>query len=157
MEHRYKGEAMETTGLHSSARVAVFLGDRLICILRDNDPGTLAPNVWEVPGGGREAEETGFETAARELDEEVGLTLSPQHILWERRFVSIMNPANTTAFFVAQMPAHHVNEVVFGNEGQGWAMFTLDEFMDLKNALPSVVDRLKVWVSETGGLSGGNL
>ena len=146
---------MRTTGQHDGAKVALFLGDRLVSILRDDRPDISYPNLWDLPGGGREGEETPFETAARELHEELGLILPQQAVLWQSAF-----PANGKAdawvgFFVAQLQAKAVGDIVFGEEGQRWALFSLDDFIALPDRVPSFGGRLKRWIEETGGLMWG--
>lgn len=143
---------MDTTGPHQGAKVALFLGDRIVSILRDDFPHIHYPNLWDLPGGGREADETTFQTVARELAEELGLILPPEAVLWESAFPSSTDPAMWNAFFVAQMPAVSVNDIVFGNEGQRWALYDMAAFVGLDNRVPSYGRRLAKWVAETGGL-----
>ena len=145
---------MMTNSPHHGAKVALFLGDQLISILRDDIPTISYPNLWDLPGGGREGDETTFQTVARELREELGLTLAPADILWESAFTSLTQPTKWNAFFVAQLPAEHAHDIVFGDEGQRWALFGLDAFINLQDRVPSYGGRLKRWIAETGGLSG---
>ncbi|MDX8346494.1 NUDIX hydrolase [Cognatiyoonia sp. IB215446] len=143
---------MTEANLHHGAKVALFLGNRLACILRDDLPHIHYPNLWDLPGGAREGAETTFQTVARELHEELGLILSPDHLLWESAFSSLTAPDKWNAFFVAQMPAVSVNDIVFGDEGQRWALYDMDAFIALPNRVPSYGGRLAKWVAETGGL-----
>ena len=143
---------MDTTGSHSGAKVALFLGDKLVCILRDDFEHITYPNLWDLPGGGREGPETTFETMARELREALGLMISPDAVVWENAFQSLTEPTKWNAFFVAQMPASAVNDIAFGDEGQRWALFDLDAFVALPNKVPSYDVRLARWIAETCGL-----
>jgi 8-oxo-dGTP diphosphatase len=143
---------METTGPHHGAKVALFLGDQLVCILRDDFPDIHYPNLWDLPGGGREEDETTFQTVARELEEELGLILPPTAVLWESAFVSSTDPTKWNAFFVAHMSEAVVGDIVFGDEGQRWALYDMDSFVSLPNRVPSYGNRLAKWVEETGGL-----
>ena len=143
---------MRTTGPHQGAKVALFLGDRIVSILRDDLPHIHYPNLWDLSGGGREGEETTFQTMARELEEELGLVLPPEAVLWENAFPSSTDPTLWNAFFVAQMSASTVDEIVFGDEGQRWALYNLDAFVALDNRVPSYGARLAKWVNDTGGL-----
>ncbi len=143
---------METTGPHHGAKVALFLGDQLVSILRDDFPHIHYPNLWDLPGGGREGDETTFQTVARELDEELGLILPRDAVLWESAFPSSTDPTKWNAFFVAQMPAGAVDDIVFGDEGQRWALYDMAAFVNLPNRVPSYGQRLAKWVAETGGL-----
>ena len=40
------------------AKLALFVGDDLAVILRDDIPHIPFPNCWDFPGGGREGDET---------------------------------------------------------------------------------------------------
>ncbi len=143
---------MRTTGPHNGAKVALFLGDRIISILRDDDPGIPFPDMWDLPGGGRENGETPFETLARELHEELGLVLPADAVTWRRAFPSNTNPEQWNAFFVAQMPSDALGDIIFGNEGQRWALYSLDAFLTLDNVVHYYAPRLTLWLKETGGL-----
>lgn len=62
----------------ATARVIVLDPDDHVLLLQDSDP--VAPGVptfWITPGGGIEDGETPPQAAARELHEEVGLTVAP--------------------------------------------------------------------------------
>lgn len=143
---------MDTTGPHSGAKVVLFLGDQLVSILRDDFPHIHYPNLWDLPGGGREGDESPFETLAREVHEELGLILPPEAVLWESAFTSLTQPEKWNAFFVAQMPTSTVDDIVFGDEGQRWDLVDMDAFIALPNRVPSYEVRLAKWVAETGGL-----
>ena len=144
---------MRTTGPHHGAKVALFLGDQLISILRDDFPHIHYPNLWDLPGGGREGDETTFQTVARELHEELGLILPRDALLWESAFPSSTDPTKWNAFFVARMPVATVDDIVFGDEGQRWALYDMEVFVALPNRVPSYGSRLAKWVEETGGLA----
>ena len=142
---------MRTSGEHfHGAKAALFLGYRLVTILRDDDPGIPYPNLWDFPGGGREGEETPFETLAREVEEEISLTLQPEHILWRSFFPGHGIAGSRVAFFVARMPAECAARIVLGDEGQEVALMTPRAFFARKDIVPSYRDRMRVWRAETG-------
>ncbi|KJZ21111.1 NUDIX hydrolase [Loktanella sp. S4079] len=143
---------MRTIGQHDGAKVALFIEHKLISILRDDIAGILYPNLWDLPGGGREADETPFETVSRELREELNLDLPPNAVLWESQFAANYKPNAWVAFFVAQLPVSALSDVVLGDEGQRWQLFDLDEFTALPNRVPSYGARLERWKQQTGGL-----
>lgn len=89
----YCGDALETTRFEGRERaycsacdrivwhnpvptagVTVVDGDRLLLVERDVDPGA---GEWMVPGGHLEVDEHPHVAAARELEEETGLTVDP--------------------------------------------------------------------------------
>ena len=127
----------QTTEFHG-AKVALFLGDRLLILRRDDDPAIPWPDHWDFPGGGREGAETPFETVARETREEVGLELSPGDLLFERRDGPVW-------FFVARLPAEAEHRIVFGDEGQCWRLASLDEVLAMDRVAGRLQARLADW------------
>jgi len=140
-------------GAHDGAKVALFLGDKLMSILRDDFDHIPYPNLWDLPGGARDPGESPFETVARETYEELGLELPLSAILWESAFPANYDPGKWVAFFVAQLPEDAVQDIIFGDEGQRWALYDLDTFMALPDRVPSYGARLRRWIAETGGFA----
>ena len=138
-------------GPHQGAKVALFLGDQLISILRDDRPDIPYPNLWDLPGGAREDDETTFETVAREVREEIGLVLPRTAVHWKAAYRANFNPEEWIAFFVARLPASIVDAVLFGDEGQRWALYKEDAFLALSDVVPTYPPRLQQWRAETGG------
>lgn len=138
---------------HDGAKVALFLGDRIISILRDDFDHIPYPNLWDLPGGAREPGETAFETVSRELKEELGLTLPEDAVHWQSAFPASFAPGKWVAFFVARLPAKAADDILFGDEGQRWALYDLASFLALPNRVPSYGGRLAKWQSETGGFA----
>ena len=127
------------------AKAAVFVGNRLLVLLRDDRPDIPFPAHWDFPGGGREGHETPFETLAREVKEEVGLDLPPSALVWSINLPAVHQPGTRIWFSVVRLPALAFTEIVFGNEGLCWALMTPLQFLSLGNAVPSLPDRLRQW------------
>ena len=47
------------------AKLALYVGEKLAVILRDDTPGLPFADHWDLPGGGREGEETPLGCALR--------------------------------------------------------------------------------------------
>ena len=109
----------------SGAKLAVFLGEELLVIQRDDRPDIPYPGHWDLPGGGREGAETPQACALRETREEVGLTLNECDLIWSNRH---MQPHGPVWFFVAQLPSHTADQIRFGDEGQGWRTMSPEEY-----------------------------
>ena len=127
------------------AKVALFLGDKLLVLLRDDTPGILFPLHWDFPGGGREGDETPFETLTRETREEVGLHLAETSVVWSTELAAAHHPGQRVWFFVARLPVSAVSQVSFGDEGICWALMTPAQFLALGNAVPSLAEPLCLW------------
>ena len=142
------GDAAGMTDDFNGAKVALFIGAELLVILRDDDPDIAFPNLWDFPGGGREGDETPFETLAREVKEEVGLTLPRHAIIWEKCLPWSQDATQKIWFFVAQMPAGTEDKIVFGDEGQRWGLMTPDAFMTHERTVPNLGQRLRLWMDD---------
>ena len=68
----------------TGCKIALFCEDRILTILRDDKENIPWPNMWELPGGGREGDESPFECAAREVYEELGIHLTEDCLLWSK-------------------------------------------------------------------------
>lgn len=137
------------------AKAALFIGDRLLCLLRDDRPDIPYPGLWDFPGGGREPGETPEETLAREIEEEVGLDWAEAQELWRMSRAPDHRPDLPSWFFVGRLPAAKVGEIRMGDEGQGWALMTLERFLALENAVPTLAPRLGAWIAAGGRVEGG--
>jgi 8-oxo-dGTP diphosphatase len=138
--------AGEFTGDFIGAKAAFFCGTRLLCYLRDDFPRLIWRNHWDLPGGGREGDETPEACLLRELHEEFGLSLPAARL--ERRLVlpSADFPGQMSVFFAGQITAAEVAAVRFGPEGQGWEMMEVAGFLSRGDAVPWLKDRVRrVW------------
>lgn len=66
----------------------IFIDDRqrVLLFLRDDFPHLKYPNMWDLPGGGVEADETPEACIVREMREEIGLELAGFQLLEQREF-----------------------------------------------------------------------
>lgn len=76
----------------SGCKIALLCDDKLLTILRDDISTIPWPNMWELPGGGREGEETPFECVQREVFEELGLKLKEVDIFWVKDYPGMLDP-----------------------------------------------------------------
>lgn len=131
----------------AGAKLALYLGDRLAVILRDELPDLPFAGYWDLPGGGREGVETPLECALRECREELGLQVPHSAVIWHRSF---HEDDEAKWFFVAKQPAETARDVVFGDEGQRWALMTEDEFLSHPKAVPAFQARLRLFLDGSG-------
>ena len=122
------------------AKLALFVGDRLACLQRDDRPGLLWPGYWDLPGGGREAGETPLQCVLRETREELSLVVDPGAVIWGRDYGT--SSMDTSWFFAVHLEARVADQIVLGDEGQQWALMTVDAFLDHERAVPQFKPRL---------------
>lgn len=132
----------------TGAKIAVYIGDELAVLLRDDFPDLPFPDCWDFPGGGREGGEGPLECALRECHEELGLHIPESAVIWRHGF---SDGGRDRWFFVAQLPPKAANDVVFGNEGQCWRLMSEDDFIAQDKAVTFLQEYLKSWVKHRPG------
>lgn len=121
------------------AKLALFIGDELLVITRDLRDDIPWPGFLDFPGGGREDGETPEQCALRETHEEVGLVLTGGDLVWRKEY---FRNGKTSWLFVAHLPAARVDDIVFGNEGQGWELIQPRDYCTKDMMIPYFCDRL---------------
>lgn len=123
-------------------KAALFNGDAVLCYLRDDRSGLPWPAMWDLPGGGREGAETAEECLLRELQEEFGLRLSPDRLVWRQRFAAMLDASRSAWFFVGHLTATEIAAITFGDEGQFWRMMRVGDFLTHPHAIPELQRRV---------------
>lgn len=134
------------TGIVNGAKLALLHEEKVLCYLRDELPQIPFPGMWDLPGGGREGEETARDCALRELKEEFGLVLPAERLIWERSYPSPHVPGKVGVFFVGHIDPAEIRSIRFGNEGQFWRMMQVEEFLNHPNAVPYLKARLQEYL-----------
>lgn len=128
----------------SGAKLALFVGDALVVILRDDKPDIPWPGHWDLPGGGSEPGETPLDCVLRETHEEIGLALSPAEVSWGTVYD---RPQGPVWFFAAHLPAARATEIVLGDEGQEWRLMSPEDYIAHPLAIPNFVKRLRDYLN----------
>ena len=121
------------------AKIALIHQEHLITYLRDDKPGIPFPGLWDLPGGGRENDETPLECAVRETFEEFGIRVDPALVVWERYYPAA-RPLDPGSYFHVARLDDGFGDITFGEEGQRWEIMRVADFL----AHPDVVSHLKV-------------
>ena len=126
----------------SGCKIALLRDDKLLTILRDDISTIPWPNMWELPGGGREDEETPFECVQREIFEELGLKLEEVAIVWAKEYQGMLDTDETSIFMVGTITQEECASIVFGDEGQAYQMMDVSQFLADEKVIPQLQDRL---------------
>ena len=124
-------------------KIALICGDKVLTILRDDKDDIPCPNMWELPGGGREGNESPFECAAREVYEELGIHLDEDCLLWGKIYPSVIFEGKQSVFMVGQLRQEQFDNITFGDEGQGYQLMNVEEFLSSSQVVPQLQERLK--------------
>ena len=132
----------------TGCKIALFCGDKLLTILRDDKENIPWPNMWELPGGGREGDESPFECAAREVFEELGIRLTKDYLLWSKVYPSMLFADKQSVFLVGQLTQDQFDSITFGDEGQSYQLMNVEEFLSSSQVVPQLQDRVRDYMEE---------
>ena len=133
----------------TGCKIALICDGQILTILRDDKPTIPWPNLWELPGGGREENETPFECVAREVYEELNIQLSKDDIIWSRLYPSMLDENKKSVFLVGKLTLEQFESIIFGDEGQAYKLMSIEEFLNSKQAVPQLQGRLRDYVEES--------
>ena len=131
----------------AGSKIALICDGTLLTYKRDDKPSIPFPGYWDLPGGGREGEETAEECAMRELEEEFGITVDANRIEWSRRYEGERADGLAAYFFVAHLHANEIAAIRFGDEGQYWEMTPIEDFLANEQAVPQLKRRLQDYLN----------
>ena len=124
-------------------KIALIGGDKVLTILRDDKDDIPCPNMWELPGGGREGNESPFECAAREVYEELGIHLDEDCLLWSKIYPSVIFKDKQSVFMVGQLSQDQFDSITFRDEGQAYKLMNIEEFLTSSQVVPQLLGRLR--------------
>ena len=133
---------------YTGCKIALICDGQILTILRDDKPTIPWPNLWELPGGGREGDESPFECVAREVYEELGIHLTKDCLLWSKVYPSMLYEGRQSVFMVGQLSQEQFDSITFGDEGQGYKLMPIEEFLKSKQAVPQLQGRLRDYLEE---------
>lgn len=132
----------------SGAKIALLCDGQVLTILRDDKPDIPYPNMWDLAGGGKEGLETPFECVQRETFEELGITITRDSIIWCKTYQGVVNPQMTSVFMVGHIVQAQIDQIVFGDEGQGYKLVPIADWLKDETVMPQLRDRLGEYVRE---------
>ncbi len=133
----YLKDQFDFTGV----KAALLVEQSILVILRDNKPDIPWPNTWELPGGGREGQETPLECLQREVWEELGLTLTEESIIWSKIYPSMLDKDRSAVFVVGRISQEQYREIRFGDEGQEFKLMPVEDFIKAEGVIPQLQER----------------
>jgi 8-oxo-dGTP diphosphatase len=123
----------------NSCTAIICWQNKVLLFLRDDKQGILAPNCWQLPGGGLEPNETPESCIKRELTEEVS------HVPANLKFFTKLKMSDKTNVYIfyAFVDNQEASRFRKGeHEGQEVAFFALNE-MEKLQLTPTLRNYLK--------------
>ena len=133
----------------TGCKIALICDGRILTILRGDKPTIPWPNLWELPGGGREGDESPFECVAREVYEELSIQLLKDDIVWSWIYPSMLDENKNSVFLVGKLTQEQFDSIVFGDEGQGYRLVRLEEFLASDWVVPQLQERVRDYVEKS--------
>lgn len=126
------------------AKVACFIDDHILVYRRDNKPDIPFPDMLDLPGGGRENGESGAECVARETSEEFGISIAIDRFEPVQSYPNWRGSGHVALFFVCRLSPDMLDDIIFGDEGQGWTTMPVTEFLASDQAVPHLQTQLRL-------------
>ncbi|MBP6888340.1 MAG: NUDIX domain-containing protein [Candidatus Pacebacteria bacterium] len=130
----------------------VFFGEQILVFRRDTKTKNFPLKV-DLPGGGKENNETPFETFAREVEEEFGLTVQREDVIYSKKYPSIFDDTKIAFFVVTKSNTHKKADVIFGDEGLEFFYTTPEEYILLTDGIPQQQIKVKDFLEATHPLA----
>lgn len=134
---------MNELAFHGVKIALITPDNQVVALLRDNKPGLRFAGMWDLPGGGREDNETPVDCALREIKEELGIDVPASSITLQKAYPSMHQPDKVAYFMIADLSNNLRDAIVFGGEGQKWQLMPVNVFINHTYAVPDLQDRLK--------------
>jgi len=112
----------------------VFINEKFIVYRRDNNTKNF-PFYIDLPGGGKENDESAFETFKRETKEEFGIDINKDDIIYAKQYVSAMDSTKESYFIVVKTKNIKEEEIIFGDEGIEYFLLTPEEYLKLDDSI----------------------
>lgn len=129
----------------NGAKGFVFIGEKILCYRRDNKT-TRFPLMIDLPGGGREENESPFETFTREVKEEFGIEIKKENIVYCKPHQSIIEPSKQSYFIVAKLEKDFESKIIFGNEGLEFLLLSVDDYLNRNDVIERHKGRLREYL-----------
>lgn len=132
----------------NGAKLALLCAEQILVYQRDAKPDIPWPALWDLPGGGREDDETPERCALRELEEEFGLVLDEARLTWGRCYPPRQPGYLPSWLFAGQLHPAEIAAIRFGDEGQHWQLMSIVDFLAHSQAVPHLQARLRDYLGE---------
>lgn len=116
---------------------------QLVVIRRDDKPSIKYPNLWDLPGGGKENKETPFECIKREVTEELAIDIRQENVIFSKSYPALAKPHHLTYFMAANISDKDLASIILGDEGQEWKLMGVDEYIKHPEGIKPLQARLR--------------
>ncbi len=126
----------------TGAKLAALHDDSLLVYRRDDKPDIPFPGLIDLPGGGREGDESPADCALRELHEEFGIIVSAERLHYARSYHLPWYRPAPSWFLAVRLTDADIAAICFGDEGSDWQLMAVNSFIGHGSAVSHLQDRI---------------
>jgi 8-oxo-dGTP diphosphatase len=126
----------------NGTKIALLSPGAVVAYLRDVKEGIPWSGLWDLPGGGREGDESPIGCALRKVEEEFGIRLPRDRVSDVHRYEGAGAGTLPSYFCIATITQAEIDQIDFSDEGQRWQLMDPQEFVDRPDAVPHMQVRL---------------
>lgn len=124
------------------AKGIVLIKDKMLVYRRDTKTDRF-PLYIDLPGGGKEGEESPFETYQREVKEEFGINIKKDEVIFAKQYMSSLDPTKELYYIVVKTSEICESDIVFGDEGVEYYLLTVEEYFERNDVIPRHKERVR--------------
>jgi len=119
----------------------IFIRNKMLVYRRDNNTANY-PLYIDLLGGGKEKNESAFDTFKREVKEEFGINVETRDIVYAKQYISAMDSSKESYFIVVKLDNIMESDIIFSDEGLEYFVLTTEEYLQLKDTIPRQKDKV---------------
>jgi len=123
----------------------IFINDKILVYRRDAKT-TSFPLHIDLPGGGKENNESPLDTFKREAMEEFGIKINDADVVYAKKYVSAMDPTKESYFIVTKSLDIKESDIVFGDEGLEFMLMDPEEYLKLNDGIKRHQDKVREYL-----------
>lgn len=137
--------------MRKSAGAFIIHNNKLLMLLRDNNPHISDPDCWQLIGGQSEEGETSMEALIREIKEEINLQITKEEVTEIGKI--IVPQKQEYSLFWIKLVEDQIKDIKLGDEGQKVDFLSVSElakakmgtnlsnyFREYKNGLRNIIE-----------------
>lgn len=132
-ENMIDQKIFEQRNFHGTKGI-VFIGEKMLVYRRDDKTNDFPLHI-DLPGGGKENNETPFESFKREVKEEFGIEIKRGDVVYAKQYISVMDITKESYFIVTKPRDVKESEIVLGNEGLEFFLLKPEEYLKLSDGI----------------------
>lgn len=120
-----------------AGKAALFCGDRILTMRRDDLAHIPYPAHWDLPGGEIDPGETPLDCVVREVAEEVGLSLPAERFMLYGWRIWADRPDKLMWYFTVELDENEAASARLGEEGTELALRPVADFVNDPLTVPA--------------------